>query len=133
MAQKARHVPLKHHKHLSSNDQKRGSFLARPASESTMDEHLNYIATHLRRSDHPARVDGVRLLERRDGQFENRGLVERDEVITLLADGEVIFTWDHDAEALGDEIDLVLAGDEVYLRVDGQQLTADNLGALPEV
>ncbi len=98
-----------------------------------MDEQINYIATHLRRSDEPARIDGLRILERREGQFEDAGVLSRAQIVAMLDDGELIVTWDHDADELGEVIELVEAGSELYLRVDGQPLTADNLGALPEV
>lgn len=96
--------------------------------------HLaNYIATHYRRGERPGYISAIRLLERGEDDFEDRDLVERDAIIELLDDGARIFAWDDDSEGLGDEIELVEVDGEPFLRTDGEQLRADNLGALPEV
>ncbi len=95
--------------------------------------HLaSYIATHFRPSDKPGCISKLRLLERREEQFEDCDLVDRQRLIELLEADERIFTWDHDEQTLGDEIELVRVEGNPYLRVDGQRLRADNLGELPE-
>jgi hypothetical protein len=97
-----------------------------------MDELANYIVTHQRPSSQPGRVAKLRLLERRGEQFEDCDLVDRQQVIDLLADDERLFVWDQDQEELGQEIELVRVQGEHFLRLDGQQLRADNLGDLPQ-
>lgn len=95
--------------------------------------HLaSYIATHFRPSGTPGRISKLRLLERREEQFEDCDLVDRERLIELLENDERIFTWDHDEQTLGDEIELVRVEGKPYLRVDGERLRADNLGELPE-
>lgn len=98
-----------------------------------MGHHARYIATHYRRGERPGYVAGVRLLERREDDFEDRDLVDREEILEMLDEGERIFTWDDDGEGLGGEIELVRVDGERFMRTDGEQLRADHLGDLPEI
>lgn len=98
-----------------------------------MDELANYIVTHLRPSSQPGRVSKLRLLERRGEQFEDCDLVDRQQVIELLEDDERLFVWDQDLEELGKEVELVRVEGEYFLRLDGEQLRADNFGDLPSI
>ena len=95
-------------------------------------ELVNYIATHVRYRDDRPLVEGLRLLVRAEDDFEDRGLVERDEVIDILEGDERIFTWDYDGDGLGAEvlIEYVDVG-EKFLRVDEQEVAEDDLGELP--
>lgn len=98
-------------------------------------EDLNtYIATHYREEPESGRVGKLRLLVRReDGEFEDRELVDRAEIIALLLDGKNIFVWDYEDENIGDLIELIGIQGETYLRLDEERLCADNLGELPRI
>lgn len=98
-----------------------------------MEELANFIITHLRRGTSPGRLDKARLLERQGEQFEDRDLVERDELIELLESGQRVFVWDDELEDLGAEVDVVRVQGDKFLRTDGQRLRADNLGDIPEI
>lgn len=98
-------------------------------------ELVRFIATHVRYHDYaPRTVDKIRLLERTDDGFEDRDLVDRDEVMALLEDDERIFTWDADGDGLGQEINIEYVNPDAHqLRVDGEEVEEDDLGALPEL
>jgi hypothetical protein len=98
-----------------------------------MEQLANFIITHVRRGSTPGRLAEFRLLERTGGQFEDRGLMERAEVIELLEDDERIFVWDDNEESLGGELEVVKVQGDKFLRIDGERLRADNLGEVPEV
>lgn len=98
-------------------------------------ELVRFIATHVRYHDYaPRTVDKIRLLERTDDGFEDRDLVDRDEVMALLEDDERIFTWDADGDGLAQEINIEYVNPDAHqLRVDGEEVEEDDLGALPEL
>lgn len=99
-----------------------------------MSESVNYIATHVRRGESPGKVGSLRILGRSAaGTFEDRDLVARAEVIALIQGGEDIYVWDYGADQVGGALELVHVQGESFLRLDGESLRADNLGALPEV
>ena len=97
-------------------------------------ELVQFIATHVAGSDDNRVIEGLRLLARSDDGFEDRGVVERDDLIDLLENDERIFTWDHEADGLGPEIfvEYVDVG-EKFLRVDEEEIAEDDLGELPDV
>jgi hypothetical protein len=99
-----------------------------------MENRANYIATHLRAGSKMGRIGELRILARDEsGEFEDRELMSREQIIELIAEGEPVFVWDYEAGGLGDEIVLIRVQGDTYLRVDGQRLCADNLGELPEI
>lgn len=97
-----------------------------------MQQLANYIVTHARAGSSPGELAEFRLLERQGDQFEDRGLVARDELVDIVASGETVFAWDYDADSLGDELALIRVQGNQFLRTDGQRLRADHLGDLPE-
>lgn len=99
-----------------------------------MDTLNNYIATHLREDAELGRIAQLRLLARNeDGEFEDRELIDRAEIIALLKEGHSIYAWDYENENIGESIDLIGVQGDIYLRIDEKRLCADNLGALPSV
>ncbi|AWV88156.1 hypothetical protein [Bradymonas sediminis] len=99
-----------------------------------MEDTNTYIATHYREDPDTGRVAQLRLLVRdASGEFEDRKLVERAEIIELLKDDKLIFVWDYEAENIGEMIELIGISGEIYLRLDEERLCADNLGDLPSV
>jgi hypothetical protein len=100
---------------------------------SLMDQLAKYIITHVQRDTVPGRIAKFRILEKTSGEFQDRGLMDRDEVIELLADDQRFFVWDNDGENIGGELEAVKVQGERFLRTDGQRLRADNVDELPEV
>ncbi len=98
-----------------------------------MDQPANFIITHIRSGSTPGQLAEVRLLERQGEQFEDRGLISRDELAELVASDEAVFVWDYDAEDLGEAVELVRVQGDTFLRTDGQRLRADHLEDLPEL
>ena len=98
-------------------------------------ELVRFIATHVRYHDYaPKTVDKLRILERTDDGFEDRDLLDRDEIMELLESEDGIFTWDADSDAIGAEINIEYVDvDSHQLRIDGEEVEADDLGELPEV
>lgn len=98
-----------------------------------MEQPARFIITHMRRGSTPGRIAEFRVLERTSGQFEDRGLLARAEIIELLEADERLFVWDDDEESFGGELEVVKVQGEKFLRTDGQRLRADNADELPEV
>jgi hypothetical protein len=98
-------------------------------------ELVRFIATHVRYHDYaPQTVDKIRLLERTEEGFEDRELVDRDEIMEMLEADERIFTWDAENDGLGPEINVEYVNPDAHqLRVDGEEVEEDDLGDLPEV
>jgi hypothetical protein len=97
-----------------------------------MEQPARFIITHVRWSSTPGHVAELRVLERTSDQFEDRGLMGRDQVIALLEDDEFFFVWDDEEENIGEELELVKVQGDKFLRTDGQRLRADNVDDLPE-
>lgn len=97
-----------------------------------MQQLANFIVTHARAGSSPGQLAEYRLLERQGDQFEDRGLVSRDDLIDIVASDEAVFAWDYNADDLGDEVELIRVQGSQFLRIDGQRLRADHLGELPE-
>lgn len=99
-----------------------------------METNVDFIATHIRRGERITQVGSVRVLGRGEsGDFEDRDLMERAELLELVREGRGVFAWDYQEDGLGAAIEIVAVQGEEYLRLDGAKLAADNLGSLPEV